>query len=211
MWIFSRPTWRRYKRSAVAASTLVAVLACAVGVPLPAVVVKSHAERYPCENHPCGCADAESCWQDCCCMTDDEKLAWAEQAGVSPPHFVAVRAARELAANATKALAAGDCCRAKSDDCCSAARSCDDAGSCAAESHLAPVPSRGVKFVLLHAAMKCRGLTVSVALLPPSLPALAADFWPAPVGQFSASLPEPLLYDSPHLAIESPPPDVARA
>jgi hypothetical protein len=192
----------------VAAATLAAVAACAVGVPLPTVVLKPHsAERYPCEHHACGCIDAEACWRDCCCMSHGEKIAWAERNGVAPPAFVLAAAAREIIADKVAAKSAepacSQCCRAKTQtDACGA----DDA-VCAADE----LPSRGMGFVMLHEAMKCRGLTVSVSLLPPALPAIASDFRPMAPDEFLPQWGRTLLYDGPSLAVESPPPDACCA
>jgi hypothetical protein len=200
---------RRLGRSAIAAATLAAVAACAVGVPQPAVVSKSHAERFPCENHACGCADAESCWRDCCCFTDREKLAWAERVGVTPPAFVAAAARKE----------SGELCRAESPtggakSCCSRQASCCSSSGAGGESEqtaessvAAKSPSRQGGWIMLHAAMKCRGLTVSVALLPPSLPAACGEFFEPALTRFSSPIAEPLLYESPFAGVSTPPPD----
>jgi len=45
------------------------------------------AERFPCEGSSCGCGSADQCWEDCCCNSDLEKLAWATASGVEPPAF----------------------------------------------------------------------------------------------------------------------------
>jgi hypothetical protein len=198
-----RRRWRRMRSGFVAAATLAAVAACAVGVPLPSAVLKPHsAERYPCEHHACGCVDAKACWQDCCCMSHGEKLAWAEREGVTPPAFVMAAAALEIIAEKVAAKAAkpacSRCCQAKSPG----GAHCDDDATCEEEP-----ASRGVRFVMLHEAMKCRGLTVSVSLLPPSLPALTDNFEPLVIERSLPQLGRSLLYDEPTLAVESPPPD----
>lgn len=57
-----------------------------LGVPLPAPrpdVVSS--QPYPCMDHRCGCRDAEHCWRACCCMSREQKFAWAVEHGVRPP------------------------------------------------------------------------------------------------------------------------------
>lgn len=52
---------------------------------------------YPCKDHPCGCRTATQCWAGaCCCFTMQEKVAWAEQNGITPPVH-AVDLAREEA------------------------------------------------------------------------------------------------------------------
>jgi hypothetical protein len=143
-------------------------------------------------------------------MSDGEKLAWAEQAGVTPPSYVMAAAAQKLLAEETNEADASSCCASKAAVCCAEHKSCGD--SLPSERACASPPlKRGVGFVFLHAAMKCRGLTVSVALLPPSLPAPSADFMPAPIERFLTPVDESLLYDAPHLAVEPPPPDAARA
>ncbi|MDC0935495.1 hypothetical protein OAS39_04345 [Pirellulales bacterium] len=40
---------------------------------------------------PCGCQDAATCWDSCCCKTDQEKIAWARDNGVTPPDFLLAR------------------------------------------------------------------------------------------------------------------------
>jgi hypothetical protein len=212
MFSSSRHFWRRVQRRVFAGATLAAVLACAVGVPTRAPVVKSHAERYPCEAHPCGCQDAESCWRDCCCYTAGEKLAWAERVGVTPPEYVVAAAAVEPSQyhdDAACEVAAADCCG-------SAAPTCETEDSCCASTQVpastaAPHESRGVTFVMIHAAMKCRGLSVTVAWLPPSLPVVAAEFFPPPIERFESPIAASILYEPPCPAVSTPPPDAALA
>jgi hypothetical protein len=179
---------------------------CAVGVPLPTAVLKPHsAERYPCEHHACGCVDAKACWRDCCCMSHGEKLAWAEREGVAPPAFVIAAAARQIIAE--KAAAKPACSH-----CCEAKQRADGEAACASNVAAAKnQPARGVGFVMLHEAMKCRGLTVSVSLLPPSLPAMTDDFEPLVIERFLHQLGCGFLYDEPTFAVASPPPDGRRA
>lgn len=47
-------------------------------------------ERFPCEDHACGCVSAEECWHDCCCYTPHQRLVWAIRNGVTPPESVRV-------------------------------------------------------------------------------------------------------------------------
>jgi len=42
-------------------------------------------ERFPCEDHGCGCASSDECWNACCCHTIEERVAWAIANGVRPP------------------------------------------------------------------------------------------------------------------------------
>jgi hypothetical protein len=86
------------------------VAICSVGVPLPARAVKKSGEAFPCQNCPCGCKDADTCWRECCCFTHRQKLAWAERNRVTPPAFVIAAARRETRDAATESQS---CCRGK--------------------------------------------------------------------------------------------------
>ncbi len=58
----------------------------ATGLPMvarPVVTWDTSAERFPCEASACGCANAEQCWQSCCCHTLAQRVAWARREGVS--------------------------------------------------------------------------------------------------------------------------------
>lgn len=204
MLVFTRHWRRTIHRQFVAAATLAAVGVCAVGVPLPSPILKAHDGRYPCENHACGCTDADSCWHHCCCMSNVEKLAWAKQAGMTPPEFVVAAAAREVGACDSTKLAGG-CCSADENDHASLAEASNPIPRPA---HRA-APPRGVRIVLLQAAMKCRGLTASTSLLPPSLPVEWAEFSPLVCERYESLPRGSLTYDPPSLAIATPPPDAA--
>lgn len=80
-----------------ALTTLVVVLSLGAtwfGVlPSPAAIaswmrIGPAAERFPCEEHACGCASADECWSSCCCYGEVERLAWAIANGVEPPSWV---------------------------------------------------------------------------------------------------------------------------
>jgi hypothetical protein len=72
----------------MAAVALVAYLAGAFGLPLPAAApVKDRSVPYPCMDNPCGCTCAEDCWRHCCCTTPDERWAWARAHNVQPPAY----------------------------------------------------------------------------------------------------------------------------
>jgi hypothetical protein len=62
-----------------------------VAVPSVPKPLTQHAERFPCENCPCGCSTAAYCWDKCCCNSDQEKLDWAERHHVEPPDFLVAR------------------------------------------------------------------------------------------------------------------------
>lgn len=95
--------WRHHfprGRSLACLLAALGYLAASFGVwPSPAFVLSwlgglraagEAAERYPCEDCPCGCTGAAQCWAHCCCHTTEQRLAWALERGVRPPsnaHF----------------------------------------------------------------------------------------------------------------------------
>ena len=71
-----------------AAVALLAYLAASFGLPVPAPAApKDRSRPYPCMDNPCGCSCAEECWRHCCCMTPEERWAWAEAHNVQPPDY----------------------------------------------------------------------------------------------------------------------------
>ncbi len=91
-WIKSKRTYRIrtfVRPVALCILTIHTCLICGISIPLPK---QNHTlERFPCENCPCGCASAAFCWDKCCCHSDEEKLAWAQKEGVTPPDFLVKR------------------------------------------------------------------------------------------------------------------------
>lgn len=79
------------------------------GIPLPLPVEKDVSRPFPCQHHQCGCANADQCWRSCCCYSHEEKVAWAEEHGVTlPAELVA-----ESRANSAKPAG---CCHASTAD-----------------------------------------------------------------------------------------------
>jgi hypothetical protein len=182
-----RGNWRRTVPAGLA---LASVVACSLALPLPGPPVKSKATvgaPFPCQQHACGCPDAEACWRDCCCFTPQEKLAWAVRQGVVPPELLTVAAQRSVEGGPP-------CCQ----------RSCCD------KSEAGP-PRRGGQSVILIMALKCRGVQVSVTLMPPSLPVECGGFSQEWVEFYPTPVSPPVLYDPPLLAVATPPPDAAAA
>ena len=184
------------------------VMIGSLGVPLSSQRAPRIGAAFPCQDCVCGCPDAETCWRDCCCFTNAQKIDWAEKNGVKVPLFVTVAARREQATAAKP-----DCCRNKKSDCESSAQlcreesaeSCTAPSCCAKQSHDSSESS--AKTVLLITALKCRGISVSIGWLPPSLPPLqvasgevVADFGPPLVEMAPA-------YRSPSFDVATPPPD----
>lgn len=206
-----------------------------LGIPTAAPVDKRGAgEPFPCQDCPCGCKDAETCWRDCCCFTNQQKLAWAKRHRVQPPAFVVAAAKREgtsrTACHACAGNAAGcggakasnlpSCCARRaarqmaaacSEGCCDSTTnlSCGSGG----ESQCGPpqAPRRGAGAVLLITKLRCSGLSLSVTALPPSLtPAITAIELVMDV-RFAPPLNSPSCYLPPYLAVSEPPPDAGRA
>jgi hypothetical protein len=174
---------------------LASVTACSLAIPLPAPAAKKTVgQPFSCQHHACGCRDAEACWHDCCCFTAAEKVAWARRHGVAPPPFVLAAAERESSASP---------CRHA---CCRTAAQPD-----AAQEIAQTPPPAGDGVVLMILALRCRGVHVSITLLPPSLPAELPAISHRDVERFVA-LPAAIpLYKPPYLAVATPPPDAAAA
>jgi hypothetical protein len=88
MWSARHKGRRTEWRSAIAWLTLASHLLVTLGMPLPVSsrVRKDTSVPFPCQDHACGCVSARHCWSgDCCCMTLEEKLAWARANRVSTP------------------------------------------------------------------------------------------------------------------------------
>jgi hypothetical protein len=81
-----KSTWRRWARRVGVVVALAAYLVAAVGFPVPAAA-KGNGVPFPCMNNPCGCQSAEQCWRGCCCLTVEERWAWAREHNVEPPPY----------------------------------------------------------------------------------------------------------------------------
>lgn len=81
---------------------------CAAVVPIPVSVIdwsgKDRSEPFPCQAHACGCMTAAQCWNRCCCLTNEQKVAWSRRHEIEPPDFVIVAARQESATAAAKAV-----------------------------------------------------------------------------------------------------------
>lgn len=166
-------------RHTVTLVTLAAMIACAVGIPLPmqprGANSKSAAEPFPCMNCPCGCRNAETCWQDCCCYTQQEKLAWARDKGITPPAYVVAAAGREVSAQKIVCKKSESCCQrtTKVASCCSARSNrscCSNKVACtqpATQPRLAS--QRRSSTATIIQALRCQGISLSTAMLPPTV------------------------------------------
>ena len=228
------PVPRTQRLAAWLACMTVAI--CSVGVPLPARAVKKSGEAFPCQNCPCGCKDADTCWRECCCFTNRQKLAWAERNRVTPPSFVIAAARREkreaakesqsccgskpeakmqASASAAPTVAKPACCQRRT-ALCSAASNCEAAGSCSkcarqASNKQADTPGRhrSSDAVLLISKLRCGGISLSVSAIPPSVVTRLADYRLDMPVHFELRVYDSLLYEPPVLAVAVPPPDAA--
>jgi hypothetical protein len=168
--------------------SVIAYAVLALGIPLPIPAGPASDQPYPCMHHRCGCVSPEQCWRNCCCMSLEEKLAWARDNHVTPPHYVLAEARlhgilwEEFCAQTPDETASTcPCCANHSHRCCGTVgcemlcRSSPSMHDCAKRSG----PNRGV---ILIEALKCHGAGdnwhgLSVSLPPPSevCPALSDD------------------------------------
>jgi len=128
----------------------------ALGVPVNAVAMKDMSRPFPCMFSRCGCCDAEQCYRHCCCHTARERLAFATKHGVTPPKEL-------MAAAAEESLAIDDTVRA----CCSQSPSCQATKA---------VDPACANQVVIHEAMKCRGLATDWLHSGAAIPAVVCEF-----------------------------------
>ncbi len=149
-----------HHKACVALVVLFSLVAGTVGVPITRGPRKDNAQPFPCQDCPCGCVDAEQCWRSCCCQTNAQKLAWARSHHVTPPEFVVAAAGREtrggLTAHANDAVS---CCARLRDvpPCCRRGTTPSRRGP-APSADRAASPRGQVRWVLLEAANRCRGV-----------------------------------------------------
>lgn len=122
---------------------------CLVGFPGYSKRISPTDEPFPCMHCPCGCHSAAQCWDQCCCHTDVEKLAWAKRNGVTPPTFLLERVQQKTA----QASPVHACC-AKRACCASATSAPTESSSKPSESVRNATPMKGVLWV---AAQRCKG------------------------------------------------------
>jgi hypothetical protein len=156
-------------------------LMVAGGVPVPIKATKDLSVPFPCMNSPCGCQNAHQCWTSCCCRTPAERLAWAREHGVAPPHDLVVLVdSRPVAYRAATGLIEDPSA------CCSAKRTCCESridGCCKSHAAHTKRPLRNDS-VLGIRALACRGFgthwLTAVVAVPPV--AVAGDYQLAPTG-----------------------------
>lgn len=148
---------------------------------------KDDSVPFPCMSRPCGCRTAEDCWNQCCCMTNSQKLAWAVENDVEVPEHVLAAADQErrqqqapgvglredLSTGQTSACATelnglfsaflaffGHAETEDASACCS-----KSAGSRRAASDCCDRGSVAVKLVSTVQALQCRGVSLVMAVM----------------------------------------------
>lgn len=117
-------------------------------------VAQSQGERYPCEDHACGCVSAHECWTNCCCHTMHERLVWALQNKVTPPKDLEITDADWVAA-ADDVDASVEHCSA----CVPGIKAKLAAGDAAGEDGNDDARVRGARPARAWSALGCKGLT----------------------------------------------------
>lgn len=202
-------------RHTVTLVTLAAMIACAVGIPLPiqhrGANSKSAAEPFPCMNCPCGCRDAETCWRDCCCYTQQEKLAWARDKCITPPAYVVAAAEREASAKKIVCKKSESCCQQTTivESCCRTRpnRSCCSNVACT-QPAMQPRQAlqRRSSTATIVQALRCQGISLSTAMLPPTVvspPTIKPELLPL---AGSTAVCDDILNDQLGLGPDTPPP-----
>lgn len=97
MGLWRTTSGRRMTRRLLGLIALLPFVAVSFPLPLPSGgdVQKDRSQPFPCQNRPCGCRSAQQCWQKCCCFSNAQKVAWAQQNRVAVPEDVVTAARRE--------------------------------------------------------------------------------------------------------------------
>jgi hypothetical protein len=194
-WSRLRTSWRSLGRRLCAGVTLIAYLAAALGLPLPAAARRAADQQFPCQNHPCGCLTAEECWRHCCCFTPQERWAWAEEHHVQPPAYAERPSSQGWRTARLRDSKERQPQRPAGGSCCSKQTGCPTQATQPTKSchHCRPQPHPGqpadqsrcaakgkLRWTLAVAALKCTGhatLWISTgAALPPSPPLVWRPF-----------------------------------
>ena len=156
--IASRLTPRAGRRSPACAMFFMLIYLLGVsGVPLPWYESVQPAglsnDSFPCAKSSCGCRTAAQCWQNCCCHTLAQRIAWARQHGVTPPAsaLAAFQAETKRPSSARPRLA---CCQQRTHVAAIASNAID-----ASQPHQQTTASPKGSIVLTIRSLKCRGLT----------------------------------------------------
>jgi hypothetical protein len=178
----SRASRHGLVRRCVVATSLLAYVIVAAGVPLPTFKSAGKSgELYPCMGCHCGCSSAEQCWRSCCCHTLAERLAWADEHDVTPPDYALAEAresglddaGRPLGQKVVRVALAGkkpastrSCCQKKA-SCCS--DSSNQRTCCTSKSKECNDCEQPVNFILGYRALSCHGQSLNWLAAVPTL------------------------------------------
>jgi len=180
-----RPLARRLLGSVALASYLLAT----VGIPLPTLRVKDRTHPFPCQDHACGCANAEDCFHHCCCFSHEERLAWARANRVESPSAIAASPTggwHAVRSRDQETNCPGCCTHEKNaatesepctKPCC--ARGAEDARRPETTEVAGAAPGRGIRFAPSFSALGCRGLSHAVLKADNAIPLRLACSWNA--------------------------------
>jgi len=79
------------RRRFVSVALLLAIASCGIIFRIPKTVVKDRSIPFPCMDCACSCSNATACWNKCCCLSDGQKLNWAEEHHITPPAWFLTR------------------------------------------------------------------------------------------------------------------------
>ncbi len=177
-------------RRLVTAVAIVAYFGNVWGFPLPVAESKDVSVAFPCQNHACGCQSAAQCWQDCCCYTPAQRLAWADAHGVSIPEKVRAELVVATQEQPATRQSRRSCCQHEGDatSCASAEGGCSHCKSndCKSNDCKSNDRPRARGWVLGIEARKCRGLSTEWVVSGASLPLEIQTLWEfdwTPVGR----------------------------
>lgn len=180
--------WRLLPRRCGAGITLVSYLLTALHVPLPLPAAPRVAggPAFPCQDHACGCQSAEQCWAGCCCLTPDERWAWARAHQVEPPSYAERPASASWSTTRLRDReqppASKPCCQQAptKSTCCSSHAQTQTSSETKAQA------GKGtVRWTSTIAGLKCRGhstLWTTTGAAVPAVAPLTWQPWFAPIG-----------------------------
>lgn len=91
-----RTLLRHRLRCICIAPLTIVLVAASLGVTWTVGPRKDRSVAFPCMDRACGCHDAASCRQHCCCFSDAEKVDWAAAHNVDASPFISESVVQEL-------------------------------------------------------------------------------------------------------------------
>ena len=153
---------------------LLSYFVAAFGFPLPTAPTKDHSRPFPCQDHVCGCHNAEDCWHHCCCFSHAEHLAWAHDHHMEPPTHAESASAVEPASDPPSCTtAAKGCCHHHA-----GAAACGSSPPTQTGSHAPENAKAGFRWVAGISAFRCHGLSPFWVSASPALPSFPEPMSP---------------------------------